>query len=71
MSKVKMTISVPEDLALYLRSKSNVSGVVAEAVEEYRAHELERRLEDSYRQDAEEAEELNREWQSVDAEVSE
>lgn len=71
MSKVKMTISVPKDLALYLRSKSNVSCVVAEAVEEYRAHELERQLETSYREGAEEAEKLHRDWEAADAEVSE
>ena len=66
-----MTISVPEDLALYLRSKSNVSGVVTEAVEDYRAHELERQLEESYREGAEEAEKLDRDWESADAEVAE
>lgn len=64
-----MTISVPEDTALYLRAKPNASAVVAESVEIYRTRELERELEAGYREDANEAEELNREWQSADSEV--
>lgn len=69
MSKVKMTISVPEDTALYLREKPNASAVVAESVEIYRARELERELAAAYRADASEAEQLNREWQGTDSEV--
>lgn len=37
MAKVKMTLSLSEDVALYLRSQDNASAVVEEAVEEYRA----------------------------------
>ncbi len=71
MGKVKMTISVTREVAEYLRSGSNASAVVAEAVEVYRARQLEDCLEDAYRQDAREAEELNREWEQADAEVVE
>lgn len=69
MSKVKMTISLSEDLAEYLRAKPNTSSVVAEAVTEYRTRELEHRLEKAYREDATESEELNRVWEGVDAGV--
>ena len=71
MGKVKMTISVTREVAEYLRAGSNASAVVAEAVEVYRTLQLEERLEDAYRQDAREAEELNREWEQADAEVDE
>jgi hypothetical protein len=71
MSKTKLTVSVSEDLATYLRSKPNASAVVAEAVEEYRVRELEERLGAAYREDASESERLHEEWEAVDAEVSE
>lgn len=69
MGKVKMTISVTEEIAGYLRASPNASAVVAEAVEAYRAQKLEERLEDAYREDAAESEAINREWEPVDAEV--
>jgi hypothetical protein len=69
MSKVKMTISVPDSIAEYLRSTAGVSSTIAEAVEAYRARELEATLEEAYRADAEEAERLNEEWESANAEV--
>lgn len=69
MTKVKMTISMPEPLARYLRATGNASSVVAEAVESYRTKELEAELEAAYRADAAETERLNRDWESVDAEV--
>lgn len=71
MSKKRLTVSVPGEVADYLRSKPNASAVVAEAVEEYRARELEERLERAYREDAAESERLHGEWESVDAEVTE
>ncbi|HEX9699917.1 MAG TPA: hypothetical protein VGD06_10695 [Acidobacteriota bacterium] len=71
MSKIKLTVSVSEDLATYLRSKPNASAVVAEAVEEYRVRELEELLETAYREDAPESERLHEEWKPVDAEVTE
>lgn len=71
MSKAKITVSVPGDVADYLRSKPNVSAVVTEAVEEYRVRELEEQLEDAYRRDADESEQIHEEWSSVDAEVPE
>lgn len=71
MSKVKLTISVAEEVAAYLRTTPSVSSTIAEAVEAYRARELEQRLEEGYREDATEADRLNSEWESVDAEVGE
>ncbi len=71
MTKTKLTVSLSEELARYLRSMPNASSVVAEAVAEYRARELEHRLEEAYREDAAESEELNGEWAGVDAEVVE
>ncbi len=69
MSKVKLTISISDDVAAYLRSTPSVSSTIAEAVEAYRARELEKELEEAYREDATEAEQLNGEWASADAEV--
>ena len=66
MSKVKMTVSLPEEIAGYLRSTSGISSTIAEAVTEYRARELDQVLEAAYREDAPEAEQLNRKWESVD-----
>ena len=71
MSKVKLTISITEDLAAYLRSTPSVSSTIAEAVEAYRARELEAELEQGYREDAAEAEKLNQDWEAADAEVVE
>lgn len=71
MSKSKMTVSLPENVAIYLRSKPNASLVIAEAVDAYRTRELEAELEDAYREDAEEAEALNRQWEAADSEVEE
>ena len=71
MTKRKMTFSLEENLAAYLRSKPNSSSVVAEAVSEYRARELGKELEEAYREDSAESEELNREWEGVDAELEE
>ncbi len=71
MSKAKLTISVTEELAEYLRSTPSVSSTIAEAVEAYRARALEATLEEAYREDAAEAEQLSREWESADAGVVE
>jgi hypothetical protein len=71
MSKTRMTISVESDIATYLRSAPNVSFVVSEAITQYRAKELERRLEAAYRENAEESERLNHEWESADSEIDE
>ena len=70
-TRTRVTISVPTELARYLRSTGNASALVCEAIRAYRARELERRLEEAYRADRTEAERINREWESVDAEVSE
>ena len=71
MPKTKLTVSLSEELVEYLRSTSNASSVVAEAVSDYKARELEQRLEDAYKEDAKESESLNLEWESVDAGVEE
>ena len=70
-NRTRVTISVPTDIARYLRSTRNASALVCEAIRAYRARELERHLEEAYRADRAEAERINREWESVDAEVSE
>jgi hypothetical protein len=67
MSRRKVTVSLPEEIVDYLRSTSNMSSTIAEAVAEYRDHRLEKKLEESYRAGAQEAEDLNREWEVVDA----
>ena len=66
-----MTVSVPPDVAHYLRSTANASAVVCDAIAEYRARELARRLDVAYLDSAAEAEQLNREWEHADAEVTE
>lgn len=71
MSKAKLTVSIDEELAEYLRTKPSVSSTIAEAVKVYRARELEASLEEAYKEDAEEAERLNGEWSGVDAELGE
>jgi hypothetical protein len=71
MGKAKLTISIDAGLAEYLRGTPSVSSTIAEAVEAYRARELEAELEEAYREDAAEAERLNREWESADAETVE
>jgi len=65
-----MTISLAEEVADYLRTTSSVSSTIAEAIAAYRARELEAKLEEAYRKDAAEAERLNGEWESADAEVA-
>jgi len=68
MARVKLTVSLPEEVVDYLRTTPNMSSTIAEAVVEYRARALEAALEKAYREDADEAEELNRDWEGVDAE---
>jgi hypothetical protein len=69
MRKVKMTISVAEEVAEYLRSTEGVSSTVEEAVSEYRARLLERELEQAYAEGATESAEIDAEWREADAEV--
>ena len=70
-NRTRVTISVPPDIARYLRSTSNASALVCEAIRMYRARDLARRLEEAYRADRTEAERINQEWEGADAEVSE
>ncbi len=58
-TRTRVTVSLPVDVARYLRSTPNASAVVREAVEAYRTRELARRLEEAYRADAAEAERIN------------
>ena len=53
------------------RLRPNRSSIVAEAVRDYRARELERSLEMAYREDHDETAELAAEWQASDAEIDE
>jgi hypothetical protein len=71
MRKAKITISIDSELAEYLRGTPSVSSTIAEAVEFYRARELEAELEEGYREDSEEAIRIHREWSDVDAELDE
>jgi hypothetical protein len=71
MTRVKLTVSLPQEIVDYLRSTPSMSSTIAEAVVEYQARKLEAALEEAYREDAAEAEELNREWECVDAEPGE
>lgn len=71
MSRRRVTVSLDEEVASYLDSVRNRSLIVAEAVREYRARELERRLEAAYREDHDETAELAAEWEPTDAEVDE
>jgi hypothetical protein len=71
MRKSKLTISIAEDVADYLRSTPGVSSTIEEAVNEYRARALELQLEEAYREGAEEAARLDAEWREADAEVEE
>ena len=70
-ARMRLTVSLPAEVAQYLRSTPNASAVVCEAIEAHRARELERRLEQAYREDAAEAERIAREWEQVDAEEPE
>lgn len=70
-TRTRVTISVPTDIAVYLRSTRNASALVCDAIRAYRARELARRLQVAYRADSSEAERINADWESADAEVSE
>ena len=71
MAKVKMTISIDEAIAEYLRSTGGVSSTVEEAVSEYRSRALALELEQAYREGADESARLDAEWQAADSEVEE
>jgi hypothetical protein len=70
MSRTRITVSLPEELASYVRQAPNASALVAEAVERYRAEVARQDLEAAYREDAKEAAKLNAEWAAADAEPS-
>lgn len=67
----RITVSLEPEIAMYLDSVPNRSLVVAEAVVEYRARQLEKELEAAYRADRQEAAEIAAEWAPADAEVEE
>jgi hypothetical protein len=71
MTRVRVTVSLPEELGTYLRRAPNASALVAEAVGRYRTEEARQELEAAYREDAEEAARINAEWEGADAEPSE
>jgi hypothetical protein len=71
MSRTRITVSLPEELASYVRRAPNASALVAEAVGRYRAEHARQELEAAYREDAREAAELNALWASADAEPAE
>lgn len=69
MTRVRVTVSVPAEVATYLRSAANASAVVAEAVSRYRVEQLEQELAAAYQADRDEAASLHSEWETADAEV--
>ena len=54
-----------------LTAPSTANALVCDAIRAYRARELARRLEAAYRADRADAERINADWESADAEVSE
>ena len=62
-TRTQVTISVPTDVAVYLRSTRNASALVCDAIREYRAREL-ARLEAAYRADRSGS---GADWESPDA----
>ena len=69
MAKKRLTVTVDDDIAEFLYRTPNTSAVVSEAVREYRARQLERKLEEAYREDSSESAEIPAEWEPADAEV--
>jgi hypothetical protein len=69
MGRVRVTVSVPEEVATYLRSTPNASAIVAEAVSRYRTKQLEQELAAAYEADRAETVALNDEWKAADAEA--
>jgi metal-responsive CopG/Arc/MetJ family transcriptional regulator len=69
MSKRRITVTLDSELVSYLDSVPNRSSFVAEAIREYRVNDLERRLEQAYREDQEQTSALAAEWEPADAEV--
>lgn len=71
MARVRVTVSLPEEQATYLRRAPNVSALVAEAIGQYQARQERQALEAAYREDADEAARINAEWEKADAEPPE
>lgn len=71
MAKKRITITIDDDVADFLYSTPNTSAVVCDAVREYRTRQLEKELENAYREDSKETAELASEWEPADAEVDE
>ncbi len=71
MARVRVSVSVPEEIALYLRQAPNASAVVSEAVRRYQAEQLRNELAAAYRADRAESAAFDDEWSSADARVPE
>ncbi len=69
MGRVRMTVSVPVEVATYLRAQPNASAVVSEAVGRCRVERLERELASAYEADRAGAAAVNDDWKTADAEV--
>ena len=69
MAKKRFTVTVDDDIAEFLYRAPNTSAMVSEAVREYRARQLERELEEAYREDNAESAEIAAEWEPADAAV--
>jgi len=71
MPKKRITVTVDEDIFDFLYEVPNTSAVVSDAVRDYRTRQLEKELEEAYREDAAENADLATEWEPADAEVDE
>jgi hypothetical protein len=71
MPKKRITVTIDQDIAEYLYEVPNTSAVVSDAVRDYRARQLEKELEEAYRDDAAENADLATEWEPADAKVDE
>lgn len=71
MARVRLTVSLPEELGTYVRRAPNASALVAEAISRYRTDEARQELEAAYREDAQEAARINADWESADVEPPE
>mgnify|MGYP001549190059 CR=1 FL=1 len=69
MPKKRITVTVDEDIADFLYEVPNTSAVVSDAVRDYRTRQLEKELEDAYRDDAADNADIASEWEPADAEV--
>jgi len=69
MPRIRVSVSVPEEIALYLRKAPNASALVSESVRLYQAEQLRNELTAAYQADRAESAGLDSEWSDADARV--